>query len=110
MRLDGRANYEPLIMALKGLQVGYNPADYLTPLQLNSSKRLKNQYEELKEWADDPTEISRHTRSRFLKIIQHGLMTERNGKPAHKLHYIEWAIEAIDVQLRLFNKEVQLRR
>ncbi|MCF7956344.1 MAG: gamma-glutamylcyclotransferase [Phycisphaerae bacterium] len=110
MRLDARANYEPLIMALKGLQIGYNPADYLTPLQLNSSKRARNQYEELKEWAHCPTEISRHTRSRFLQIVQHGLMNERNGKPAHKLHYIEWAIEAIDVQLRLFNKEVQMSR
>jgi gamma-glutamylcyclotransferase (GGCT)/AIG2-like uncharacterized protein YtfP len=110
MRLDGRANYEPLIMALKGLQIGYNPADYLTPLQLNSSKRLRNQYEELKVWANDPTEISRHTRSRFLQIVQHGLLNERNGKPAHQLHYIEWAIDTIDVQLRLFNKEVKMRR
>ena len=110
MRLDARANYEPLIMALKGLQIGYNPADYLTPLQLNSSRRLRNQYEELKVWANDPTEISRQTRSRFLQIVQHGLMNERNGRPAHQLHYIEWAIEAIDVQLRLFNKEVKMRR
>jgi len=109
MRLEDRANYEPLILALKGLQIGYNPADYLTPLQLNSSKRLRNQYKELKEWAINPTEISRHTRSRFLKIVQHGLMTERNGKPTHPLHYIEWALGAIDVQLRLFNKEIQMR-
>lgn len=107
IRLESRANYEPLIMALKGLQIGYNPADYMTALQLNSSKRLQNQYKELKEWAQNPTEISRQTRSRFLQIIQHGLMNERNGKPAHKLHYIEWAVEAIDVQLRLFNKQIQ---
>jgi len=107
IRLESRANYEPLIMALKGLQVAYNPADYLTALQLNSSRRLQNQYKELKEWAQNPTEISRQTRSRFLQIIQHGLMTERNGKPAHRQHYIEWAVGAIDVQLRLFNKQIQ---
>lgn len=106
IRLDARANYEPLIMALKGLQIAFNPADYLTALQLNSSKKLENQYAELKEWSANPTEISRHTRSRFLQIVQHGLMNERNGRPAHQLHYIEWAVGAIDVQLRLFNKQI----
>ena len=110
IRLEKRANYEPLIMALKGLQIAYNPADYLTAAQLSSSKRLQNQYKELKEWSANPTEISRHTRSRFLQIVQHGLMNERNGKPAHKLHYIEWAVGAIDVQLRLFNKQIQQLR
>ncbi len=45
IRLDKRANYEPLILCLKGLQVACNPADYLTFEQLNESKRLQQQYE-----------------------------------------------------------------
>ena len=106
IRLDGRANYEPLIMALKGLQIAYNPADYLTAEQLNSSYKLRKEYEELRDWAQNPTQISAQTRSRFLSMIHQGLMQEAHQKPAHQLHYIDWAIGAIDVQLRLFNKQI----
>jgi gamma-glutamylcyclotransferase (GGCT)/AIG2-like uncharacterized protein YtfP len=109
IRLEKRANYEPLIMALKGLQVAYNPADYITPEQMRFSKKLRNDYEELKRWAAYPTEITRQTRSRFLGLIHDGLMHEAHNRPAHKLHYIDWAMGAIDVQLRLFNKQIQMQ-
>ena len=107
IRLEERANYEPLIMALKGIQLAYNPGDYLTATQLNESKRLRHQYEDLKQWSAEPTEISRRTRGRFLQAVQKGLMSEANGKPFHELHYIDWALGAIDIQLRLFNKQIQ---
>jgi hypothetical protein len=107
IRLEKRANYEPLIMALKGLQVAYNPADYITPEQMRFSRKLRNDYEELKRWSAYPTEITRQTRSRFLGLIHDGLMHEAHSRPAHKLHYIDWAMGAIDVQLRLFNKQIQ---
>lgn len=107
IRLEERANYEPLIMALKGIQLAYNPSDYITAAQMNESNRLRHQYQELKEWADNPTEISRRTMGRFLQAIQKGLMDEGHGKPYHKLHYIDWALGAIDIQLRLFNKQIR---
>ncbi|MHC4475659.1 MAG: gamma-glutamylcyclotransferase family protein [Planctomycetota bacterium] len=107
IRLENRANYEPLILCLKGLQLAYNPADYLTAEQLGVSKRLQEQYEELKKWAVEPTEISHQTISRFTKTVQLGLMNEMHYRPVHKLHYIDWALSAIDVQLRLFNKQLR---
>jgi hypothetical protein len=107
IRLERRANYEPLILCLKGLQLSYNPADYLSAEQLKSSKRLRQQYEDLKKWADEPTEISPQTISKFLNAVQSGLMNERHHRPAHKLHYIDWALSAIDVQLRMFNKQIR---
>ncbi len=107
IRLERRANYEPLIMALKGLQIAVNPGDYMTAAQLSSSKALRNQYQRLKEWSSNPTQISRRTRGRFLDTVKIGLMDEANHKPAHKLHYIDWALGAIDIQLRLFNKEIE---
>jgi hypothetical protein len=96
IRLEQRANYEPLILCLKGLQLAYNPGDYLTAEQL-----------ETKEWATDPTEISRQTIKRFLEAVQAGLMKEMHQRPAHTLHYIDWALSAIDVQLRMFNKQLK---
>jgi hypothetical protein len=107
IRLEKRANYEPLILCLKGLQMAYNPGDYLSADQLNASSKLRREYEELKNWAAEPTEISRQTISEFIKIVQQGLMNEAHHRPVHKLHYIDWALSAIDVQLRMFNKQVK---
>ncbi|MFQ6035106.1 MAG: gamma-glutamylcyclotransferase family protein [Sedimentisphaerales bacterium] len=107
IRLERRANYEPLILCLKGLQLAYNPADYLTAEQLNANGRLQRDYEDLKRWAAEPTEISRQTISRFMRTVQDGLMNEAHRRPAHKLHYIDWALSAIDVQLRMFNKQLR---
>jgi hypothetical protein len=95
-----------LIMCLKGLQLSYNPADYLTAEQLKNNPRLQQQYEELKKWAAEPTEISHQMISRFVRTVQEGLMKEGHHRPAHKLHYIDWILSAIDVQLRMFNKQL----
>lgn len=107
IRLDKRANYEPLILCLKGLQLTCNPGDYLSAEQLQASPRLQQQYEELKQWSAEPAPINRQTISRFITAIQDGLMKEYHHRPAHKLHYIDWALSAIDVQLRMFNKQLE---
>ena len=107
IRLDNEANYEPLILCLKGLQIAYNPGDYLSIEQLKASKKLQKDYEELKKWALEPAEIDPQTISKFLNTVQDGLMNERHRRPAHQLHYIDWAISAIDAQLRMFNKQLK---
>ncbi len=107
IRLEKRASYEPLIMCLKGLQLGYNPGDYLSAEQLRNSRRLREDYEELKQWAAEPTEISPQAISKFLKTVQRGLINEGHNRPVHKLHYIDWALSAVDVQLRMFNKQLR---
>ncbi len=107
IRLEKRANYEPLILCLKGLQFTYNPGDYLTTEQLKNSPRLQREYEQLKKWAVEPTQISPQTISRFLNAVHEGLMNEGHRRPAHKLHYIDWALGALDIQLRMFNKTAQ---
>ena len=107
IRLEKRAGYEPLILCLKGLQLSYNPGDYLTAEQLKRSKRLRDQYEALKQWALEPAEISPKSISRFIETVQAGLLNEGHHRPIHTLHYINWVIGAIDTQLRMFNKQVK---
>jgi len=104
IRLNKNENYEPLIMCLKGLQLGYNPADYLTAEQLAASPKLRREYEELKRWAAEPTQISARTIRTFLSAVQLGLMNEGRRRPVHQLHYIDWAVNAIDRQLRNCNQ------
>ena len=65
------------------------------------------EYNELKEWAANPTPISRRTKGRFLNAIRYGLMNEAHYKPFHKAHYIDWALGTIDLQIRLFNKRIE---
>jgi len=108
IRLGEKTNYEPLIMCLKGLQLEYNPGDYLTAEQLRDSRKLRREYEELKQWAAEPTQISSQTISRFLKTVRKGLMNEGHHRPSHKLHYIDWVLNTISVQLRTFNEQVKL--
>ncbi len=107
IRLEGRANYEPLILCLKGLQLAYNPGEYLTAEQMQRSPHLARQYQRLKEWAVHPTEIGQRTIARFVDTVRRGLLNERHYRPAHKLHYIDWALSAITTQLRTFNHEVR---
>lgn len=107
IRLEKKANYEPLIMCLKGLQLSYNPADYLTAEQLKNNRKLQHQYEELKKWATEPTELSHQMISRFIRTVKDGLMNEGHRQPAHTLHYIDWVLSAIDTRLRKFNKQLR---
>ena len=107
IRLEKKANYEPLILCLKGLQLSYNPSDYLSAEQLKNSPKLRREYDELKQWAADPTPISHPTIKKFLHTVRDGLMNEAHRRPAHKLHYIDWALSAIDVQLRMFNEQLK---
>ena len=79
----------------------------MTTEQLATSRRLRNEYEELKQWALNPTPITRRTKGRFLDAIYDGLMHEANNRPYHKLHYIDWALGAIDLQIRLYNQRIE---
>ena len=107
IRLEKRANYEPLILCLKGLQLACNPGDYLTAEQLKRSKKLQEQYESLKKWSLEPTEISPKSINKFLRAVKEGLMNEGHHRPIHTPHYINWVIGAIETQLRMFNKQLK---
>lgn len=107
IRLSKKMNYEPLIMCLKGLQLSYNPGEYLTAEQLKKSARLRREYEELKLWASEPTQIRQQVITRFVSTIKEGLMTEGLHRPAHPLYYINWALNSIENQIKKFNNRIQ---
>ncbi len=106
IRLDKRVNYEPLILCLKGLQLSYNPGEYLTSDQLNANSQLRNEYQRLKEWAIQPGEISVQTIDDFLEVVRHGLMNEGHKRPVHKLYYINWGMNAIKGRFKRFNQRI----
>ena len=105
IRLDERANYEPLIVCLKGLQLAYNPGDYLSADQLRNP-RLRRQLGQVKRWAAEPTPIAPQVIGRFLNTVHQGLIREGFHGPVHNLHYIDWAVDTIRVQLHMFNQQI----
>jgi len=75
--------------------------------QLRDNPKLRQDYSRLKKWVDAPTKISPQAISRFLKAMHRGLTNEGHRRPVHKLHYIDWAVGAIDTQLRMFNQQLE---
>jgi hypothetical protein len=110
IRLDEQVNYEPLILALKGLQVSCNPGDYLTSEQLKEDPKLRDEYAGMKEWTAAPAPLSSGSVADFIDAVREGLMKESRGRPAHRLHYIQWALGALRTQLQMFNKKVAAKK
>ena len=104
LRLSPKINYEPIAMALKGIQISLRPGSFLTAAQHESSRKHRRLFEELTEWGKNPTALSRDDIEAFLGPMHEGLMKERRGKPAHTPAYIAWSINRIRLMLDKFNK------
>jgi len=88
-RLEEGKDYEPLIVALKGFQIGANPR----PLNPESEDTGMievpiEEKDELIAWAAEPRPVDAATVDSFISVVEKGLLTEKCGRPAHKEEYI----------------------
>jgi gamma-glutamylcyclotransferase (GGCT)/AIG2-like uncharacterized protein YtfP len=104
LRLTPDLNYEPIIMALKGLQLHLSPGSYLDGTQSARSAKHRELFEALLEWAAHPTGLSEPEIEEFLSPVYEGLMAEKRDRPAHSGAYIAWAISHLRESLRAFNE------
>ncbi len=104
IRLAKELNYEPIILALKGIQISLRPGSFLRPDQYAQSSPHRKLFNRLIAWGQDPQVIDEHDIETFLGNIYNGLMNERRGKPAHSEAYIAWAIGQLRQYLRRFNE------
>jgi hypothetical protein len=104
MRLSPRTNYEPVAMALKGLQLHYQPGSFLTPAQARDNPRLLNLFEQLAEWGDNPQPIPERDVRKFLSAIHQGLRIEQNDQPAHSEAYIGFCLDSLAGEIKRFNR------
>jgi len=107
LRLSPELNYEPIAMALKGLQLRLAPGSFMTGEQYNNNPKHKERFEELLAWGASPESISRDEVESFLAAVYEGLMTERRGRPAHGEAYIAWSMDQLRSMLRDFNALAQ---
>ena len=104
LRLSPKINYEPIAMALKGIQISLRPGNFLTAAQHESSRKHRRLFEKLVEWGKNPTALGSDDIEAFLGPVYDGLMKERRGKPAHTPAYIAWSINRIRSMLDKFNE------
>ena len=102
-RLSGEVNYEPLVLALKGLQIALAPGTFLTPAQYQASKKHREAFDELAAWGQAPGPIPTEEVESFLGYVQDGLMNERHKRPVHNPAYIAWAVGKLRTSLDRFN-------
>ena len=103
LRLSPDLNYEPLVMAMKGLQISRSPGSFMSPRQYKTSPKHRKRFEDLIAWGASPEPIGDDEIENFLSDVYDGLMTERRGKPAHTEAYIAWAINEVRKMLKQFN-------
>ncbi|MBL7134472.1 MAG: gamma-glutamylcyclotransferase [Phycisphaerae bacterium] len=103
LRLSEQINYEPIAMALKGIQISLHPGSFLTAAQYQSNRRHRQVFEELVAWGNSPTALSDGEIGSFLAPVHDGLMKERRGKPAHRRAYIAWSTDLLRTMLKKFN-------
>ena len=103
LRLDRRINYEPIIAALKGVQIHFKPGSFLTSSQHDSSRALRELFEELLRWGRCAQPLSKSEIEEFLDSVYEGLIREHRGRPAHSLAYIAYCLSRLRVALNEFN-------
>jgi len=104
LRLDRNVNYEPIAMALKGVQVHYKPGSFLTSRQHATRPRLVELFNELARWGCRPEPIPEADIEAFLSGVHQGLMRERRGRPAHGLAYVAYCLARLREGLVKFNR------
>jgi hypothetical protein len=110
LRLASDLNYEPIAMALKGIQISLRPGSILTTAQYRRSSRSRALYHELTEWGKSPQPLGDAEIDSFLSAVDEGLDTERFGKPVHSGAYIAWAIQQLRSMLRGFNMLINWKK
>ncbi|MCG3181313.1 MAG: hypothetical protein BIFFINMI_03693 [Phycisphaerae bacterium] len=104
LRLSSSVNYEPLILALKGVQLRLRPGEMLTAAQMQESPALAEMFDRLVAWAANPQPLGDDEIARFLQTVREGLDHERLGRSPHSPAYLNWAIEQLSNGLALFNR------
>jgi hypothetical protein len=106
LRLSPKLDYEPIILAMKGLQISLRPGTFLTAAQYKSSAKHREAFEELLAWGAKPQPIPGRDIEDFLGHVHAGLATEYRRKPAHNPSYIAWGLNRLREMLNEFNAQL----
>jgi len=106
LRLKPELNYEPIAMALKGIQLALLPGTFMTRQQYQQSAKHRRLFDAVMAWGAKPTALSAGEIEEFLEAVYEGLRHERRGKCAHDEAYISWSLSELRDMLRDFNRRL----
>lgn len=110
MRLTSAIDYEPIVLAMKGLQISLRPGSFLLPSQYKSSAKHRDLFHSLMAWGRNPTPLAQIEIDDLLDHARQGLMTEYRRKPAHEISYIDACLARLRETLLKFNRLFTTRR
>ena len=93
MRLSPHVNYEPVAVVLKGLQLTYEPGNFLTPQQYKTNPRLRELFDRLVAWAPSRPRWRRGKCKSSSVLSAPACSRSRDGQPAHGLAYIGYCLD-----------------
>jgi gamma-glutamylcyclotransferase (GGCT)/AIG2-like uncharacterized protein YtfP len=104
LRLSPSLNYEPIALALMGVQVALAPGSFMTAAQYETRRKHRKLYHELVEWGARPTPISQQDLETFLGCVYDGLKAARSIRTSHHEAYVAWALSELRDKVDEFNK------
>ncbi len=105
-RLRSDCDYEPLILALRGMQWESNPAPLVSGAEAEQAEWRAELATLLAGWAADPYPLGEADISGFLKRVEAGLAHEAEEAVGHPREYITRQLGQIEAQLRRANSLV----
>lgn len=106
-RLRVPADYEPLIMALKGYHLARNPRPFASEFRILDDPAIGEEAEALRAWARRPTPLEHRDLVGFLDAVEAGLTLEARGQLGHRGWYVDRMLTAITTTLRERNALVR---
>lgn len=103
LRLSPEINYEPIALALMGVQLHLSPGTFMTAAQYETSRRHRKLYHELLDWGASPAAISQQELETFLGCVYDGLARARSIRTGHHEAYLAWALSELRDQIGAFN-------
>ena len=103
LRLSPEINYEPIIVALKGLQVFYKPGSFLTGAQFRRQDAMREMFEGLLAWGNAAEPLGESEIELFLEAVREGVMHEHRGGPGHTSAYVAYCLARLREGLAAFN-------
>jgi gamma-glutamylcyclotransferase (GGCT)/AIG2-like uncharacterized protein YtfP len=103
LRLSAEINYEPLALALMGVQLHLAPGSFMTAGQYEAHRSHRKLYHELLEWGAAPEPISPQELEAFLGCVYDGLAGARAIRATHHEAYLAWALSELRDTIGAFN-------
>ena len=109
-RLQAAADYEPLIVALKGFHIAYRPRPLSSVVTTRYQDAAREEMQALCRWADHVEPVSPRALCAFLEHVEAGLFQERKKGRGHSKRYIQSMLLQIEKRLRLSNEWIENAR